>query len=177
VACLIIDGKDGVKAQDEKIAGVIERRGKGCVIVVNKWDIVEKDTHTTKIFAEGIVDRIPFLSYAPVVFVSALTGKRLTNILDAVQLVVEQLNSRTKTNALNKLFDGIKARKPPPLHMGRPVKLYYITQTGVRPPTFVAFCNQPDGLPESYRRFIVNRLREELGIENVPIRLYFRKRE
>ena len=162
VACLIIDGKDGVKAQDEKIAGVIERRGKGCVLVVNKWDIVEKDTHTTKRFTEDIIHRIPFLSYAPVVFVSALSGKRLPNILEAVQVVVEQLSSRTTTNALNKLFDGIKARKPPPLHMGRPVKLYYITQTGVRPPTFVAFCNQPDGLPESYRRFIVNRLREEL---------------
>ena len=106
VACLVIDGGDGVKAQDEKIAGIIERRGKGSVIVVNKWDIVEKDTHTTKRFTEALYDRIPFLSYAPVVFVSALSGKRLPNILEAVQLVVEQLNSRTTTNALNKVFRG-----------------------------------------------------------------------
>ena len=177
VACLVIDGKDGVKAQDERIAGIIERRGKGCVIVVNKWDIVEKDTHTTVKFTEAIFERIPFLSYAPVVFVSALTGKRLPNILEAVQIVVGQLNSRTTTNALNKVFEGIKARNPPPLHMGRQVKLYYITQTGVRPPTFVVFSNRPEGLPESYRRYVVNRLRELLDIENVCIRLYFRKRE
>ena len=177
VACLIIDAKSGVGAQDEKIAGVIERRGKGCVIVVNKWDIVEKDTNTTLRFTESIHDRIPFLSYAPVVFVSALTGKRLPNILEAVQLVVEQLNSRVTTNALNKIFDDIKTRKPPPLYRNKPVKLYYITQTGVRPPTFVAFCNYPEGVVEHYRRFIVNRLRESLNIENVPIRLYFRQRE
>ena len=177
VACLIIDGHGGVSAQDEKIAGIIERRGKGCVFVVNKWDIVEKDTHTTLRFTEALVDRIPFLSYAPVVFVSALTGKRLPNILEAVQVVVEQLNSRVTTNALNKIFEEIKTRKPPPLYRNRPVKLYYITQTGVRPPTFVAFCNNPEGVVEHYRRFIVNRLRVSLAIENVPIRLYFRKRE
>ncbi len=177
VACLVIDADGGVGAQDEKIAGVIERRGKGSVFVVNKWDIVEKDTHTTLKFTEALHRRIPFLSYAPVVFVSALTGKRLPNILEAVQTIVKQLNSRVTTNALNKIFEEIKTKKPPPLYRNRPVKLYYITQTGVRPPTFVVFCNSPDGVVEHYRRFIVNRLRESLDIENVPIRLYFRKRE
>ena len=177
VACLVIDGADGVTAQDEKIAGLMERRGKSSVIVVNKWDIVEKDTHTTKKFTEAVARRIPFLSYAPVVFVSALTGKRVPNILEAALLVARQSNTRVTTNRLNNIFSEVTARNRPPIHRGRAVKFYYITQTGVRPPTFVIFANYPEGVPDSYRRYVMNSFRAALGMDNVPVRVFFRKRK
>ncbi|MEE8575273.1 MAG: ribosome biogenesis GTPase Der, partial [Thermodesulfobacteriota bacterium] len=177
VACLVIDGNTGPSAQDEKIAGLIERRGRAVVVVVNKWDIVERDTHTIVRFTEDLHRRIPFLTFAPVVFVSALTGKRIPEILKAADEVSRQARTRITTNKLNNLFMEIKGRKEPPVYRNRRVKLYYITQAGVRPPTFVVFTNQPAGVPDAYKRYVINRLRESLDIANVPIRLYFRKRE
>ncbi len=176
VACLIIDGKEGVSTQDEKIAGLMERRGRGCVIVINKWDIVEKDTHTMNKYIEDLHRRIPFLTYAPVVFCSALSGKRVPSILDAVELVREQLSFRVSTHNLNNLFLKIKERQKAPTYKGKLIKFYYITQSGIRPPTFVLFSNYPEAVPDSYKRYIMNALRAELDIKNIPIRLFVRKR-
>ena len=176
VACLVIDGKEGVSTQDEKIAGLMERRGRGCVIVVNKWDIVEKDTHTMNKYIEDLHRQIPFLTYAPVVFCSALSGKRVSNILDAVELVREQLSFRVSTHNLNNLFLEIKERQKAPVYKGKLIKFYYITQSGIRPPTFILFSNYPEAVPDSYKRYIMNALRAELDIKNIPIRLLIRKR-
>jgi GTP-binding protein len=177
VACLVIDGHDGVSTQDERVAGLIERSGVGAVIVVNKWDIVEKDTHTTERFEETIRERIPFLSFAPIIFVSALTGKRATEILSSVNEVYDQASIRVTTNKLNKAFEEIKKRKSPPVYRGRAVKLYYVTQISVRPPTLVVFANYPSEVSDSYRRYLVNRFRESLGIDKAPLKLHFKLRQ
>lgn len=176
VAVLVIDASRGVSTQDEKIAGLIEDRAKGCVIAVNKWDLVEKDTGTAKLVEDKLRERLPFISYAPVVLVSAMTGQRTDRLLDEVDRVVEASQTRVATSPLNTALSRIKSRHKPPVYKGRPVKFYYMTQTGVSPVRFAVFTNYPEGVGETYRRYFTNRLREELGLTNVPIRVHFRKR-
>ncbi len=177
VACLVIDGTEGVQGQDERVAGLIDRRGRGCVIVVNKWDIVEKDTMATKRFEESIRFKVPFLAFAPIVFVSALTGKRVDNVLSAVDQVNAQLDERVTTGKLNDVFASIKVRKRPPVYRGKTVKLYYVTQAGTRPPTFIVFTSHSEAITHSYKRYLINSLREALGLDIVPIRVRIKQRK
>lgn len=177
VAVLVLDGKLGVQGQDEKIAGLIEDRKRCCIIAVNKWDLVEKDTRTVDYATEAIRNKLPFITYAPVVFTSALTGQRVPKMLDIVDEVVEKSKKRESTSRLNNALEGIVGRYGPGAYRGKEVKFYYITQTGTAPPTFVIFANIPEGVQESYKRYMVNSLRESLALDNVPIKVYYRKRE
>lgn len=176
IALLIIDAMAGMTEQDEKIAGLICERGKGCIIVVNKWDLPEKETNTAKEYTELIRWKAKFLQFAPIIFVSALTGQRVFKILETAEVALSQLQKRIPTSQLNKFFTEFNRRHQPPIYKGKSVKVYYITQTDVKPPTFVAFVNFPEGIHFSYERFLVNRIREAFGLDKVPIRLYFRKR-
>ncbi len=175
-AILVLDAGSGVTAQDEKIAGLIEDRKKCSVIVVNKWDLVEKDTKTADFVKDTIRRTLPFISYAPVLFTSALTGQRVPKILEAIDSVVEKSRLRVTTSNLNGILEGLVSRQGPPEYRGKEVRFYYATQTGVSPPTFVIFTNFPEGIKDSYRRYMINSLRESLGIDAVPVRLFFRKR-
>ncbi|MFQ5735327.1 MAG: ribosome biogenesis GTPase Der [Thermodesulfobacteriota bacterium] len=177
VAALVIDGEDGVHGQDERIAGLIEDRKRCCVIIVNKWDLVEKDTHTTKHATEAIRKKLPFITYAPVLFTSALTGQRVPRILETIAEVFEKSRERVQTSVLNRVVEGIYYRHRPPVYRGREIKFYYATQTGVSPPAFVIFTNFPEGIADPYRRYVVGGLRESLGLDTVPIKVYFRKRQ
>lgn len=177
VAILVLDGKLGVQGQDEKIAGLIEDRKKCCIIIVNKWDLVEKDTHTVEHAKESIHDKLPFIAFAPVMFTSALTGQRVPKVLETIDEVVEKSRTRITTSNLNNVFESIQARHRPSAYRGKEVKFYYITQSGVAPPTFVIFTNWPEGVAEPYKRYIVNSLREALGLDNVPLRVLYRKRQ
>lgn len=177
VALLIIDGVHGVSAQDEKIGRLIDEGGKGCIIVVNKWDLVEKDTLTSKRYADEIRRRLNFLSFAPIFFVSALSGQRVDKVLTTVDWVAARIQTKVPTSKLNSLLKGFAVGHAPPLYQGRGVKFYYTTQTGTCPPTFVIFANYPEGVPETYRRYLVGRFREALGMEDVPIRVFLRKRQ
>jgi GTP-binding protein len=176
VALLVIDGEQGIMAQDEKIGRLIDQKGKGCIIVVNKWDIVEKDTLTTKRYSEAIRSRLPFLSFAPIVFVSALSGQRVGKVIEKVDGVAARCQTRVSTSRLNTLVKRFVGAHTPPIYRGRAVKFYYTTQTGTSPPTFVIFANYPEAVPEAYRRYLAGRLRESAGMVDVPIRVYFRKR-
>lgn len=176
VALLVIDAMEGVTGQDERIASLAYNRGKGCIIVVNKWDLVEKGARTTYEYTEWIRERMRFLAYAPIVFTSALTGQRVSRIIGLVDKVAEELRRRIPTSRLNQFFRGFIKDHRSPLYKGKEVKIYYITQTSVGPPTFVAFTNYPEGIPPSYERFLVNRIREGLGLDMVPVNVIFRKK-
>jgi len=176
VAALVLDGGSGVQGQDERIAGLIEDRKKCCVVIVNKWDIVEKDTHTTKHATEAIRKKLPFLTYAPVLFTSALTGQRVPTVLETATEVFDKSCERVTTSILNKVVEALYYKHRPPAYRGREIKFYYATQTGVAPPAFVIFTNHPEGIIESYKRYVVNELRASLGMETVPMKVYFRQR-
>ncbi len=173
---LVIDGKEGVSSQDEKIAGLIEDRSRSCIVVINKWDIVEKDTNTQKEFIAALHYKIPFLSYAPTVFLSALTGKNIDKLMDAINSLHAEGETRISTSQMNNLLEKLSRKHSPPVYNGREVKFYYITQVGTNPPRFMVFCNYPEGVLASYKRYMVNSLREGLDLKNVPIKLILRKR-
>jgi len=176
VAILVLDGKAGLKTQDERIAGIIEDRKKPCVIVVNKWDIVKKDTHTMALMEENIRERLAFIYYAPVVFVSALTGQRIERILPTVEGVLEEAGKKIPTSRLVKTLREVTGAHRPPLYRGKIVKFYYATQFGLNPPSFIIFVNRPAGITDSYKRYLTKGLRAGLGLSRVPLRLVFRER-
>ena len=176
VAILVVDGTEGVTTQDEKIAGLIEDRKRCALVAVNKWDIVEKDSKTADRALKAIREKLQFLSYAPVIFISALTGQRVERIFPSVDEVFGKSKVRIPTHALNDFLKGALFERGAPLYRGKEVKFYYITQTGVMPPAFTVFANYAEGVKEPYRRYIVNRLREAFGLESVPVRLFIRKR-
>ncbi len=176
VVLLVLDGTEGVMGQDERIAGLIEERARACIIVVNKWDLVEKDARTSHLYTGHIRSRIRGLSFAPVVFVSAMTGRNIKRLFSTIDELFEQSTRHFQTSLLNRLLGEITSRYTPPSWRGREVKLYYITQTGVSPPRFLIFTNHPEGIQDSYRRYIEGRLREGLGVGNVPVRVSFRRR-
>ncbi|MEK7773259.1 MAG: ribosome biogenesis GTPase Der [Deltaproteobacteria bacterium] len=176
VAVLVIDGKEGVKGQDEKIASIIDVRKRCCILAVNKWDIVEKDSRTVEYAEKALKESLHFLDYAPTVFISALTGQRVSKVIETVDDLVNKSRIKFPTSAINSALEGIAARYHPPAYRGREVKFYYATQTSVSPPGFVIFANHPEGVTEAYKRYLVNSLRESLGLESVPIRLFFRER-
>jgi GTP-binding protein len=176
VVLLLIDPQEGVTEQDTKIAAFIQEKVKGCVIVVNKWDLIEKDTHTAKEYTLHIREELKFITYAPVIFISSLTGKRVMNTIGLVDQVFEEYGTRVSTSRLNDLIGQSTRKSPPPRYGTRRVKIYYGTQASVRPPTFVLFANYPRRIHITYQRYLVNQIRQSLGFKKTPIRLLLRQR-
>lgn len=174
VTVLVLDAVEGVTEQDKKIAGYAHESGKGCIIVVNKWDLVEKDSKTALKYTDDIRRELAFLQYAPVLYASALTKQRVNRLADLVKYVSEQQNMRISTSVLNELLEDAQLVNPPPAKSGRVPKIYYMTQASVQPPTFVLFVNDPQLIHFSYVRFLENRLRETFGFEGTPLRLVLR---
>ncbi len=176
VVLLLLDAKEGVTGQDARIGGFIHEKGKGCVLVLNKWDLIEKDSQTMVEFEKKVYSDLKYLSYAPMLFISALTGQRVPKILNTVDQVAKQTQKRISTGTLNRSFRQWVEQHPPPLHKNRNVKLNYITQVSTAPPTFVISTNIPEGIHFSYERYLTNQMREAYGFEGVPIHLRFRKK-
>ena len=177
IALVMMDAVEGVTDQDVRIAGYALERGRGCIILLNKWDLVEKDSNTAERYVNEVKDRLGYLRFAPILTISALTGQRAFKIFDWVESVYEQYSTRISTGRLNRRFKAIINQHQPPSYRGRRIKFYYSTQTSVAPPRFVCFVNYPEGIHFSYERYIINQLREGLGLDRTPIRLIFRKRE
>jgi len=176
VALLLLDSREGVTDQDARIGGFIHEKGKGCILVVNKWDLVEKDSQTMVRYEEEVRENLKYLSYAPILFISALTGQRVGKVLDVVGDVSGQTRKRIPTSQLNRHFGKWVDKFPPPLYKNRSVKMNYITQVSISPPTFVIYTNIPQGIHFSYERYLLNQMREAFGFEGVSVRLLFRKK-
>lgn len=176
VCLIMIDGRDGVTEQDTKIAGIAHEAGKASVIVVNKWDLVEKETGTMEKMRKDIMRDLSFMSYAPIIFISALTGQRIERLFELINFVNDQTNMRITTGMLNDVLADAQARVQPPTDKGRRLKIYYMTQTGVCPPNFVIFCNRKDLFHFSYQRYIENQIRAVFGLEGTPIRIVIRQK-
>jgi len=177
VALIVLDAAQGVTEQDEKIAGYAYEAGRGCIFVVNKWDALEKDNASIGKFVESIRMAFKYLPFAPILFVSALSGQRIGKIITEVDDVMAQYSRRVTTSELNRIFSEAVGSHHAPLHQGRRVKFYYATQVGTKPPAFVIFTNRPDGVHFSYERYIANRFREAFGFSGTPLRLMFRGRD
>ncbi len=176
VVILMIDATEGVASQDARLGGLISRRGKGCIIAVNKWDLIKKDTYTMTCYEEKIRQSLNFLNYAPIVFISAMTGKRVERIFDLIDSISMEINTRVPTSRLNRLVECKFSKAHLPTYKGKPIRIFYITQVGINPPSFVAFVNHPEGIKEQQKRFFVNTLREGLGLRFAPIRLWIKKK-
>jgi GTP-binding protein len=176
VALLLLDSKEGVTDQDARIGGFIQEKGKGCILVVNKWDLIEKDSQTMVHYERDVRENLKYLSYAPILFISALKGQRVKKVLDVVDHVSEQSKKRIPTSQLNKYFGKWVEKFPPPLYKSRSVKMNYITQVSTAPPTFVIYTNFPDGIHFSYERYLLNQMRGTFSFEGVPVRFRFRKK-
>jgi GTP-binding protein len=177
VVLLVIDAVDGVTEQDKKIAGYAHEAGKGCVIIVNKWDLLEKDGKTSLRYTETIRAELAFMQYAPVLFISALTNQRVPRVTELIKFVAEQHTMRVSTSVLNQVIEDAISINPPPSQFGRRLKIYFTTQPNVKPPTFVFFVNEPEIMHFSYLRFLENRLRESFGFEGTPLKLVVRGRK
>ena len=177
VVLIVLNAEEGVTEQDAKIAGYAYEAGRGCIFVVNKWDTLEKDNSTLGRFVETIRMEFKYLPFAPILFVSAKSGQRLGRIMAEVETVMAQYDKRVSTSELNRVFKEAVETHTPPLHQGRRVKFYYATQVGTRPPAFIVFTNQPDGIHFSYERYLMNQLREAFDFTGTPIRLFFKGRE
>ena len=176
VCLIMIDAREGVTEQDTKIAGLAHEAGKASVVIVNKWDLIEKDTHTMDRMRQDVMRDLSFKTYAPILFISCLTGQRANRIFELVNFVHEQTSMRITTGMLNNVLADAQARQQPPTDKGRRLKIYYMTQTGVKPPHFVIFCNRKDLFHFSYQRYIENRIRAVFGLEGTPIRLSIRQK-
>ncbi len=176
VALVVMDAGEGVTDQDITVAGYAFERGCGCVLVLNKWDLVEKSGGAERRLLEELRRQAKFLGFAPVLTVSAMSGRRVSMIFAAVQTVYAQYGRRIATAELNRLLESALTKTPPPLHRGRPVKFYYSTQVSTKPPTIVCFVNHPEAVHFSYHRYLLNQLREQAGLDRTPVRLYFRER-
>lgn len=177
IGILILDATEGVTDQDARIAGYLFEQGKGIIIAVNKWDLLKKDSNTLNKYTQEIRNNLPFLDFAPIIFVSALTGQRVRQILKLAQQVSHNYRKRLVTSKLNQILQSILNNQPPPLYHGHPVKLYYITQIKTAPPLFLVFCNYPEAINASYKRYLINQFRENFGLMGVPLRLIFRERK
>ncbi len=176
VALLVIDAADGVTEQDKKIAGYAHEQGKASVIAVNKWDLIKKNDRTLDRYTGKIREELGFLSYAPVVFVSALTGRRVSKILQVVETVAENYNLRVSTPGLNNLIRESVMQNPPPAFKTRRLKVYYVSQSGVRPPKFLFFVNNSELAHFSYMRYLENQIRSAYGFEGTPIKFQLKLR-
>jgi GTPase len=176
LALLMIDALEGLTESDAKVFGLTQDAGKAAIILVNKWDGVEKDEKIRIKFAKQIRERMPFLHFAPIEFISSLTRLRLTRIFPHVERILIHFYRRVPTAELNQLLEKILNRHPPPIHKGRSPKIYYWTQVTAAPPTFVAFVNDPPAVHFSYQRYLINQLYETFGFEGTPLRLLLKKR-
>jgi len=176
VCLIMIDAEEGPTAHDERIAGIAHEAGKASIIVINKWDLIEKDNSTVKKFTENIKSAFAYMSYAPEIFVSAKTGQRVVKIFEMINSVHAESSKRITTGALNDVLSDAVARSQPPSDKGRRLKIYYMTQTGVNPPVFVLFVNDAELFHFSYQRYIENRLRETFGFAGTPIRFVIKNK-
>jgi len=176
VCIIMIDARDGVTEQDTKVAGLAHEAGKASIIVVNKWDLIEKETNTMDKMRREVLQGLSYMTYAPVLFISALTGQRVGRLFELINYVNNQASMRITTGKLNEVLADAMARVQPPTDRGRRLKIYYMTQTGVRPPTFVCFCNDTELFHFSYRRYLENQIRSVFGLEGTPIRMVVRER-
>ena len=174
VCLIMIDAGTGITEQDEKIAGIAHEAGKASVIVVNKWDTVEKDNHTVNQFNDRIRTALAYMPYAPIVYVSAMTGQRIHTLYEHIQYVHNQANTRISTGMLNDVLSDAMIKVQPPSDKGKRLKIYYMTQISVAPPTFVIFCNDVELFHFSYQRYLENYLRQTFGFRGTPIRLIIR---
>jgi GTP-binding protein len=177
VVILMIDATEGVTEQDAKIAGIAHERGKGMIIAVNKWDAIEKDDKTMNKFTKDIREKLAFMPYAEMIFISAVTGQRLPKMFDTIDAVIENHAMRIGTGVLNEILSEAVALKQPPSDKGRRLRLYYITQASVKPPTFVIFINDKELTHFSYTRYIENQIRETFGFRGTPLRFIYRERK
>ena len=176
VCLIMIDGNTGITEQDEKIAGIAHEAGKASIIVVNKWDAVEKDNNTVNRFNERIRTALAYMPYAPIVYVSALTGQRIHTLFDHIKYVHNQATTRISTGMLNDVLAEATMKVQPPSDKGKRLKIYYMTQISVAPPTFVIFCNNAELFHFSYQRYLENCLRQTFGFQGTPIRLIIREK-
>ena len=176
VCLLMIDAQDGVTEQDEKIAGIAHEAGKACIIVINKWDSIEKDNSTVNKYTKDIRTALAYMPYAPIIYVSALTGQRIENIYELIKNVYAESHRRISTGMLNDLLNDAMTRVQPPSDKGKRLKIYYMTQTNVAPPTFVLFCNSEELFHFSYQRYIENCLRDTFGFAGTPVKLVVRQK-
>lgn len=176
VVLFVMDGEAGIREQDKHVAGYAVEMNKPIIIVVNKWDIVEKDDRTMNEFTQKVRDHFLYLSYAPIVFVSAKTHQRVNRILPIVDMILENAKRRIPTNVLNEVVGDAQITTPSPTHNGKRFRIYYATQVGIQPPTFMLSCNDPKLLHFSYERFLENTLRNAFPLEGTPIRIIARKK-
>lgn len=177
VCLIMIDANEGVTEQDTKVAGYAHESGKACIIVVNKWDTVEKETNTMEKLREKIKMGLSYMPYAPIEFISALTGQRVQKLFPLINHVKEENTKRISTGNLNTMLSEATARVQPPTDKGKRLKIYYMTQVAIQPPTFVIFCNDAELFHFSYKRYIENQIREVFGFDGTPIRIIVRERE
>ena len=176
VCLIMIDAQEGVTEQDTKVAGIAHEAGKACIIVVNKWDAIEKDDKTMDRMREEVRRDLAYMTYAPVVFISALTGQRVDRLFELINYVNNQAAMRITTGMLNSVLADATARVQPPSDKGRRLKVYYMTQVGIKPPHFVCFCNDAKLFHFSYQRYLENQLRATFGLEGTPVRLTIRQK-
>lgn len=177
VCVIMIDGTEGFTEQDSKVAGIAHDLGKACIIAVNKWDAVDKDGKTMDKERKKLMNDFGFMSYAPIIFISAKTGQRLDRLFELIKFVNEQNSMRISTGKLNEVLSAATTRVQPPTDKGKRLKIYYMTQASTRPPTFVCFVNSKDLFHYSYQRYIDNQIREVFGLEGTPTRFVIRERE
>lgn len=176
VCCLLINAEEGIIEQDKRIVGYALEAGRAIMILVNKWDVIEKDDKTAHRFEEKIRKEFPFMPWAPILFVSAKTGQRVSRILDVVEQVAQNHAMRISTSTVNSVIEDATMMTPPPTDKGRKLRINYSTQVAVKPPSFAIFVNEPEIMHFSYERFLENRLRDAFGFEGTPIRIFIRKK-
>lgn len=176
VCLMMIDATQGITDQDTKIAGEAHEAGKGVIIVVNKWDAIEKDNHTIEKYKKEIYEKLKYLSYAPILFISAKTGQRVNKLFDLINYVAEQNSMRIKTSVINQVINEAIAIVQPPSDKGKRLRIYYGTQVATKPPTFIIFVNDKSLFHFSYERYLVNQIRKEFGLEGTPIRVIAREK-
>ena len=176
VVVLMIDAEEGITEQDAKIAGIAHDRGRGMIIAVNKWDAIEKDNHSVKKFTNEIRNTLSFMPYAEILFISAKTGQRIPKLFDALETVIQNHSMRIATGVVNEILMEAVAMQQPPSDKGRRLKIYYMTQVSVKPPTFVVFVNDKRLMHFSYTRYLENKIREAFGFAGTPLRFLIRER-
>jgi GTP-binding protein len=176
IVLLMIESQEGPTHQDARLSELIRDRGKGCIVLLNKWDLVPREIAETPGIEDTIRGELKAVDFAPVILISALTGKRVERVFDYINLVYRNFSRRIPTKQLNRLLENILKTTPPPLYKGKEIKFYYISQPMTKPPAFVIFTNSPKGIPESYERFLENKIREEFELQGTPIKFIFRGR-
>ncbi|WP_099187974.1 ribosome biogenesis GTPase Der [Tepidibacter mesophilus] len=177
VALIVIDATEGFTEQDTKVAGIAHDEGKACIIVINKWDLIEKDNKTMNNYIQDIRSKFPFMLYSPIIFISAKTNQRMNTVLPKVKYVSNEASKRIQTGALNDVIGEAVLLNQPPSDKGKRLKIYYATQTGVKPPRFTLFINDKELTHFSYQRYLENKIRENFGFEGTPVRFNYKEKE